>query len=462
MMQSPPRFGFGALILLVAITASGLFHEGFSRPDFLRSFIFFLCGILGLWGVYTFSRLKAVDFRRNRPFFLMLGFLLVFVLMHLVFLLPLPAGLVKLISPSWRIVLTTAKEAEIQMPGWIPLSVAPEAAWRSFHQAVAATCLFLAAGLLCFRPAYARVLLITVATIAVAEGIIAVYRFVRMDIDRAHGGIFNPNHSAAIIAIGLPIAIGLLASRAKVDLQNRPRVEVRDRLLLTSGFILFAALGWLLTFSRASIASGIAALVLWAVWEWRIQLRIRSIPQGRLIGASAIVILLLPSLLFASVIAEGLGSRLNTSGESLISRLELWQASLRGLFDTFLLGLGPGGTEYAINRYIEDVAAKKNPVWAHNDYIQFLCDFGILGAAAASYILYKVGKSLHRMLFSNPPAGFRRYGILVRAASAGAFSVLAQSFLDFSLRIHGWFCVSDNLRVYNDSTSARLWLGGCQ
>lgn len=59
-------------------------------------------------------------------------------------------------------------------------------------------------------------------------------------------------------------------------------------------------------------------------------------------------------------------------------RIPLWRSEIRLLWDYPILGTGLGTFWVALRRY-QDVAVDKFVDHAHNDYLQFACDTGLMG-----------------------------------------------------------------------------------
>lgn len=423
-------------ILLAAILVAGLLFEGFGRNDFTRAVVFLLCGLAGVWALFKLRTMDKAQILSLRPLFYVVGFFIFFAFCHLIFLIPLPIKLLSILSPAWAGVIQNATQSGVELPDYLPLGIAPELGWRSFNQTVACGCFLLAAGVVMRRRKFSRTLLFVVAAVAVLEGWIGAYGYLVLDFDRARGALFNPNHHAAAVIMGLPIAAALIFN-GRINTRGRISLatEQRDLRLLAGALVTIAAFGWIFSFSRGSLFSGAVMISVWLLWEYRIKIATDG-QTRRFTGIAFLsVCLAIPLVITATTLLEGFSDRFTQAGEGLIGRTELWGASLEGLWESNLLGMGPGGTEYAINRFLTSTATRKIPVWAHNDYVQFFADFGIIALAGACVFLTKWLRSLSRS-FKDASRGNDPRGHLVeRAALVGMGTVLAHSLLDFPLRI---------------------------
>jgi len=116
-------------------------------------------------------------------------------------------------------------------------------------------------------------------------------------------------------------------------------------------------------------------------------------------------------------------------------RILVWKDCINIIRDFPLFGSGLGTFEYVYPLYKLNVTVAVDYNFAHNDYIQFIVETGVLGLVAiisALYLFIKDTYSYMRTNLNNNDS-FRYFVTL--GAFTGVFSILAHSFVDFNLHI---------------------------
>ena len=142
--------------------------------------------------------------------------------------------------------------------------------------------------------------------------------------------------------------------------------------------------------------------------------------------------MIVPMILLSWQAVNAPGERFIDNAENISTvggRLPAWEAGLSMVPDHPVLGTGFGTFEYAFKPY---QPADLNGLWeyAHNDYLQFLIEGGVvsLGLAVAFLVLLFL-PSRRKREKSKGVAPFRA------ACAGGLAAVLFHSFVDFPLRI---------------------------
>jgi O-antigen ligase len=279
-------------------------------------------------------------------------------------------------------------------------------------------------------------LALLIALLAVTEGMMGLVMMALHGAGRAYGGVYNPNHHAALVLAGLPLAVALLWNRheRRLLVDGEGLLGGRDIGLMALGFVLAATAGWLGALSRGSILLGAPIVLAWLVWEWWRSNDPEDLAVERWRGPvlSGVVVIMI-----AGMALGGFGGRLSggdaEGAAAASSRPELARATLVGLSETRFMGLGLHGAEYAINRHV-NFSTRFVPIYTHNDWVQFLAEVGIPGFL----ILLVCATPAARFAWSNrrmPRRMGLREGRLRRAAMAGLGATVAHGFVDFHLRI---------------------------
>ena len=216
----------------------------------------------------------------------------------------------------------------------------------------------------------------------------------------------NPNHAASLLALTLPVTLGLAIRQTGV------RALGLYALVLAGN----AALG--ATLSRAGIA---VALVAEGLTVW---LAIREGEGGRrrlLYGVSAAAV--------TALLIVGSGpmiTRLGHGGGP--GRLQVAHDALLVVRDHWRAGVGRGAFSLVFARY-SALAAHNRFAFAENEYLQIVLDFGVLGALFVVLAVAVAAKHAARALKRISPGG--------RAALVGLGAVAVHNLVDFSWETGG-------------------------
>ena len=128
------------------------------------------------------------------------------------------------------------------------------------------------------------------------------------------------------------------------------------------------------------------------------------------------------------------------SGRADDLRLAVWQPAIRMWQDHFWWGAGPAHFDYEFPQY-RPVEIQARPVWAHNDYLNTLADWGVAGLAlvASAWTLLYWGVFKGWKFVRGAPDDFARKTSNRFAFSVGAslslLAILLHSAVDFNMQI---------------------------
>ena len=122
-------------------------------------------------------------------------------------------------------------------------------------------------------------------------------------------------------------------------------------------------------------------------------------------------------------------------------RILLWRTAIRVWQDNVWWGAGPGHYDYRFREY-RPSEVQLRPCWAHNDYVNALAEWGLVGTAlvASALVLLGLGvrKTWHFVRATPNDLGAGRNSnkfAFVLGASAGLAAILVHSALDFNMHI---------------------------
>lgn len=335
-------------------------------------------------------------------------------------LIPLPGAFLRLLSPGSFAVHF------LPDPGaWAfrPLSVSPAATIEAWLYVAGLQGLFLGLqGIPARQRQTALHLLLGMAVILAAEGLwqsrsphpYHFYGVIPVEVEMGFqtsifGPYFNRNHFATITSMGAGLAAGLAAS---IVVEGRGLIRLlRQPAALARVVVLCGAAGFLALTSAASgsRSGALAALVALALLSYR--------TFGK-------------RVLFATVVIAGVVVALSGSAvfyrlmqvDVLASRWAPWvdMTSLFRFFPVFGSGIGTFGSAYW--PYQRNVTYEYWP-HAHNDYLQWLIEAGLLGIAVLSVVLRRFYGAVR----------FTAWGGEACLGAAAAFAT--QAFFDLPVRI---------------------------
>ncbi len=452
--HSPGRAPLGLLgivgaILVTLIYVYGFFHYGLVDDDIHRGVAWFACALLGSWGClfYTLNKRKTT-FRNPVEYIVLLLFFMI--IWSGLQLLPLPSGLILTLSPIWSDIKASYDASGIDFPSHITLATSPEQGLRSWHQLVAATAFFLGALALASRKGGARTLVALVVVGGLLEGLIGFLKFALGGEERTYGVIYNPNHHAAFIAMSLMLSIGVLYSIRGSE-WARLGTHRSDQVVAMSGVFLVGAIGWFVSFSRGSILTTAMVVIVWVmieVWhEWKEAMESRStqatisgllreVPKDKLVIALGVFIFLVAFSFMHGGLSERIERGRSDSFLSFGGRTELSVATLKGLPETYFLGVGLRGAEFSINRHLsENVTGRKIAVWTHSDWAQIVSELGLPFIIGSGIILFFMIRSSRDWWELKTKRSSWQDRLLMRASLAGILVGLIHALGEFHLRI---------------------------
>lgn len=243
---------------------------------------------------------------------------------------------------------------------------------------------------------------------------------------RGTGTYINPNHMAGLLEMLLPLGLAYtIAGRMKPVL----------RILLGYASCVLAA-GIAVSLSRGSWLATLFALVLFFLvllchrgFRWPAGLALLVIAVGA--GFYA------PKL---SVVRHRVAAGVEEATSRETVRYQLWRPALRLWEEDKWLGIGPGHFDYRF-RSVRPQDVQLRPDRAHNDYLNTLVDWGIIGLAlvglAVGLVAAGVLKTWRYVGGTAADLGQRRSNrfAFVLGASFGLVALAVHSLVDFNMQI---------------------------
>ena len=359
-------------------------------------------------------------------------------------LVPLPASMLEMISPP-----RSADLASIPGTTWAPISVYPRETWVELVKVLAYLSAFaLAAYVSDLRknPSFLVRLLILLGLVEAAYGIVQyltgwqqIFTYVKKyDLEEATGTFINRNHFAGHLELVIPfvLAAGFHAFEkwARDPRSFRGNQETGDRTSWgwQAGFCAFLlvllAVAMLFSRSRMGILVGLTTILLMSVLA---QLKVWHKSWLLSLLGFLIVVMVYGLWIGLGPVLQRFESVADPKFMTMESRVAIWSDVLRMVRDFPLVGSGLGTFETVYRQY-QTTQVNYLVDHAHNDYLEFATDTGILGAVLLFVpIFYLLGKMI--LAFLDDPRSYRRSVTL--GCIGSTFAILSHSLTDFNLQI---------------------------
>jgi O-antigen ligase len=273
--------------------------------------------------------------------------------------------------------------------------------------------------------------------LAFALSIFAIFQFITRDakvwnmikpegyVPRGSGTFINPNHLAGFVEMILPLALAC-------TLMSRFSHAVKIVIGYASLVLL---VGIAVTLSRGGwLSSTLTLLVFFAALLFQRSFRIYSIIA---------LALLLASGAFVATRTQWTQTRfkrLAKSDKMDDQRFLYWNSAIQLWREDVWLGAGPGHYDYRFRKYrSENVQGR--PQYAHNDYLNTLADWGVigLGIIGGFIALFYAGVFKSWRFVQRVPndlrSGKSNKAAFVFGGSLGVLAILFHSALDFNMQI---------------------------
>ncbi len=248
---------------------------------------------------------------------------------------------------------------------------------------------------------------------------------------RISGFLGSPNHLAGLLEV-----VALLG----LAMTFWSRWKIWAKVLLGYGSLVSLA-GIVFTGSRGGYISIAAGLLVFGVLSLLIVTRHRFDRLGYVLGTVGVATLIIGGIAYLSVSqTPAFRSRVESVATLDDARMRIWPSAVKQFQLCPVFGTGSGTFLY-YGREFRDPLLQTDPKYAHNDYLQFLAEYGIVGMTA--FLVFLVihllsgWKGFNRILESRNE--FEGVGDTSMALTVGALSataaIMAHSVVDFNLHI---------------------------
>jgi O-antigen ligase len=436
-----------ALALFLALLVWAPFPLGSNRPWAWTLLELGLFLATALWTVGWMRRRHGSLqlLRAARPAFWLLGLWLAWLALQCI---PLPAGLVRALSPQAAALHALAAPYYVpsDSSGWITLSVDPNASLVFWLKSCAYACAFFLTLALAHTRERAQLIAYTLVLSGLAQAVygglmhmagsnVEIFGTMIYHNWSARGGFVNRNHLAGFLEITLAMGIGLMVGSLRETGQRNWRQFWRDMAALALSaraplrlFLVAMVIGLVMTRSRMGNTAFFASLLVAGTVALALSRRATRSTVILIVSLIAIDIFIVGSWFGVEQTMQRIGE---TTAQEVTERGDPSAQALALARDYPVFGSGGGSFYTAFTRYRgPDVKAYFD--YAHNDYIQFLAETGIVGLALAislpAFALVLAVLALARR--HDPLARGFAFAVLM-----GVCSLAIHSAVDFNLQI---------------------------
>ncbi len=361
-------------------------------------------------------------------------------------LIPLPPDLIAVLSPAHGQYITTTDN-------WQPLSLDTGATLYKLQKSIAYALFFVLALAIVNTPSRLNIvaqLIVISGVLQAAYGVLVVLGGKSFDIlsiaeagGRTHlrsasGTFVNRNNFAGYLEMAIAIGIGLLITQILLNKDNFAgfRASLRNFMFtMLSGkarlrvFLALMVVALVLSHSRMGNTAFFASLgICGAIGLWLYRKHRKSKSLAILFSSLILVDVLILSSWFG---LEQLAKRLETTDAQREERTFVFQNSIDVLHDFWLTGSG-AGSFYSIFPNYRDNQSWYYYDFAHNDYLQCLIEYGVIGCLFFSLIVVlcfikaiKAQQQRHNAILKG--MGF--------SAMMGIMSIMIHASTEFNLQI---------------------------
>lgn len=430
--------GFFLILVLGPILYGAVENWQVSILIITSVFIFFLWTLSGV-----LSQGNVLSGGSRKVYYLVYGLPVLFIVLVLFQLIPLPESMLELLSPV-RAALNRAARVE----GSTPVSIAPRATEMWLFKVIACSLVFVVCAQALAKRKHALLMLALVVVLGYILALHGILQYlsgyslpslIKREpwFNRAAGTYVNPNHFAGHLEMCVPLALSVVFIRRrresdwKIPLGRRVVSFFSEtfqdrRLLLPLTAIVVMSLGIIFSISRMGIFSFVVSLLVFALLIGRERKKkVRLV----ILGSTVAAVFAISLWLGLSPVLE----RYSLLAEEKVRRIEGWKMAGRVVRDYPVMGTGLGTFSRVSPGYQTLGAGYGRWEQSHNDYLNLTSDTGIMGLAIGiafliAWYVYVLG------LFSNKR--LRTYQRSIAAGCiAGVTAIVVHSIGDFNLQV---------------------------
>ncbi len=414
------------VLLSVALAYSIFFKAGVEPQYWYETLLLLGCVSSSYW---LFTR----PIRRAPPLENWLFWPLVFLPIYVLFqLIPFGQGVLQLVSPR-RAALLRDLQRMLSGVRTAPLTVNPPASVLGLFTILACIVIFLLIREIGWRfPAQPWAPAIPLIVIGALEASLGMFQvFAGWPSVNASGTYASRDHFAGLLEMILPFAVlyGVAKLRSK---KKGASPSTRSALLACVMWAIAAVLLLAIVYSLSRAGFLAALFTLLTIGGLILAPRFAS---GKFcwpsVGVIAAAIVLMFVFLSPTQLIERFADISSSDKMSAETRLSIWSETMPLMGEYRLFGCGLGGFESVFLKH-QTVAANYRIEFAHNDYLQYLAELGIVGFSILAAIMIGI---VIQLLHGALRAADESRRLLIISCVGGFAGILLHSLVDFNMYI---------------------------
>ena len=409
---------------------------------------------LGLWCMREVSRGRISVL--PSPLYIPFGLFFILILLQM---LKLPLPVIEFISPHTGTLWEHVNEGAKQLFGEdlqrsVTISLNPYATKEKFVLYLSYMAFFVVSSNYVRRSKQLKRYFWIIFIIALLESFIGISQYIAGGMQNAATGTYvNPNHFGGLLIMVIPVSLCyvLYLGHAKMGIGSLVQIVLNSK--FSNQLLIFLAtclmgIALIMSQSRGAIFSSVASIcLLYTLYSWRKKTRFGLF----FIGSFVTVIIIYSIWIGIDPVIE----KFSETSAELPSRTSIWKDTLVMIKDFPVLGTGLGTYSLSFTLYKDQAFWPKVIQHAHNDYLQFIAETGLIGFALIIWGMIAFYRQvLGQVLTFNIKADPFRYYILIGSIS-GISGLLIHSFTDFNLQIpanayYFTFLLAISTSMFND------------
>lgn len=355
-------------------------------------------------------------------------------------IMPLPRTLLAVLSPN-RPAVAAALQPILPGYSYSPLSVSPGLTFRHLLQISGYLLCFLLARELGWHFRNRRWLpLLPILAIAACEATFGLFQLASQSETGVSGTYANRNHFAGFLEMSLPLAV--VCCWAGLRRRRSGNRDGEAHVMMWTGGIaaVLIFVGVICSLSRAGFIGSVLALVV--LTGSALLLNNRSSSKLKPLFATLFAGVSLAALYLVLAAPEPLAGRFADLAGGDENRAALWAQTLHVIAEYPVFGCGLGGYESAFLKY-KNVKPMLGASFAHNDYLQFLAELGVVGFAIGAVFFIGV---LMGVIHSARRSRWDEDRLIAQGCLGALVAIAFHSLVDFNLyfpanaMLLAWIC----------------------
>lgn len=362
-------------------------------------------------------------------------------------LIPLPSALLAVLSPTTRDLYRSAASVAETSVAFHTISLDPAATFEKLILYLAYFVIYLVIVNNVRTRTLFSILLYCIFISGVFQGTYGLYEFLSghqqiftfkkvTNQDCATGTFINRNHYASYLEMALPLLITVVIGRFAPLRSFRGKFFVRlshaletqgSQVLLLAMMITLVAVALLFSLSRSGITFGLLSLIVFYFLYWKVR---ETLTRKALLILTTIGVVALATWIGLHPLMERF-LKISENWTEEGARWEVWKDTFVIFLHFPIAGTGAGTFEQVFPMYRSFVLHVVYD-YAHNDYLQFLSEMGLMILFLLIAIADRVLSRLRKLLFYS---NVTRLSIVQLGAFCSLLSLSLHSVTDFSFQI---------------------------